>query len=492
MNSVKHLPSEWQFPTGVKTALAQTLFFAIICNILLVSAEQGFAQEKKSLSQSVMEMALEIKTGAEPVLRTTSDGSLKVVVTTRGWRENIGLLSLLESEEFLDELELSPSQRKSVKKEVKNWRKNYDQAFRDAMKASRKKTPDVLNEKSRQRKIKAGIDGQQAVNQRLNQAQRKRLNQLQFRFLVRTYGLMRVFRTKAFRKMGVFSNTNLPKVHRNGNSFVAVVKKELSSLQNETRDILLKSLSKKELEEFRRAWPYLYGEPPQIDRFRIHITFFEPFEKLNEIEDPFIRIDRFPGFYISPAGRLQASPVNTYLPAGIKEVNQQKSRLETLLKGTGARFELSKKQTEALKALLKQLDDGWAKGLYDAKNSRKIWEQAAQTAADGITKTLRKVQRDRLKSIPEVILAKKYGPVYDLLHGPLGKKLKLSDETKGKIRSSAEKAKKHLQQRLIQLEEKLYQKVLVDLPKAEQKKFRRIIGSRLQYTPPVTLLFFSK
>jgi len=464
----------------------------LLCIFVLKPFDGLNAQTKPSLDRSLLKMAFELDTGREPSFTQETDGSLKFLLVSRQKQDHIGLLHLFESSEFLAELDVTHGQREKVDLAIKKWRQDYSETWKEIWRTDEYGKHRVLGKKMRETLFQVGIDGQKSVFRHLSKFQKKRVYQLQFRFLVRAFGLSKVLKADACRAIPSLDPRDIREFQQVSKIDSEFIAKELIEIRDAARKVLLKPLSKKQNEKFQEKWSYLFQDRTPIDRFRFHLIFIDPFKKLEEISNPFIRLNRFPIFFVSPGGRVRTiCQAKSYLPA-MEKYEIGYVRWKILVGRTKDKFDLSDSQVSFLKKLPKQWEANFKTGMVEKKSLNQIWDEGAKLYSDGIKKELLQVQLDKLESMPETLLEMKYGPVYDLVHGRLGKEMKLSQTVKDSLRKSATLAKDLLEKKLILLEEKWYKKLISNLPPLQQKKFRKLIGRRLRFTPPVVVLLFSE
>lgn len=412
-------------------------------------------------------------------------------------------LRLIETEEFQNELEVSSRQSKKLKDVLSKWRRNHERLISEISKlystdqtdmdASKKKILDLR--KDLQEEESKRIDEIDAI---LVRKQKKSMQQLKLRFLIRVRGIVRfVFQKEITEYLGLGIREQQEfrfSVLRQKGQLKTEIKKAAKTCVQE----FLSKFSKSERKLIGERWPLLFSDFNNLAHLYLSTGMPEKFEKLDAIESPAQKLRSFPNFVTNVAGAFEPQFVT---PNQVSRDNRH-SKVSVLFdliknKDDAQQLELSSSQMQQLRLAAQQFrrkeneafmmgleykPDGMVSLSEMKQNKTKIMIDSASQAFQAVDRILTKRQLKEFDRICESALTRKYGPFWDLQFGTLSKEISFSQKKTSKL---VAKLRERIVKESIEIEDRWLKSVFKSLEPQQQKKMYNLIGSKFKSTPAV-------
>lgn len=430
--------------------------------------------------------------GMTPVLHWNATGGFDV-----GARQTIetmvrGLHTFYCCEETVRELELTEVQEREYMQIVRSW-DNGIKVYLNGLKkhvgesdeASRARWQD--NQKALQKIERESL---KAIDELLLDHQRDFLEQLQFRFLVRSQGPRSALQDQEILDaLGLdlgelFRALEMPEETRNE------LIRRVNELLAKSIDELLKGFDETQRKAIVAKWPQLAGnDAAYAEIMRIHCLMSNEFETLRKFSTVFERVLYFPGIELSTAGLyklaeqtfsfgedVENSAIMFLYPPGIPDA--QASRLDKLDLSADQEILIELGRERQFKATVRYRGETNSPG-PDAESRDSATKEFYQL----IRATLSEKQWRQLEEMAQTELESRMGPVADLMFGTLGKQLKLTDEQKNRVKEAAGKAREVYESGTIAIEEWWIDSILARLPDNAATKLKEMLGPQPKNIP---------
>ena len=427
------------------------------------------------------------------------DGKFKQGWVSRSSDMFDGPLPFFESDQTIDELELSKDQKSKYEDAVGEWRIDLENGLKEWRAAL--KNGDKTKSKNAISKLdeihKSGIE---SATETLLNHQRKRLSQIQIRYLIRTAGLVPVLKHKDVLKFTGLTNADTGRVESQARSNQGELSKQILEIQNNAVAKMFEPLSEEQRKKLFKKWPYLVDKKsPRPERLRIQTKFHDGFRELEKIESVFNKIKRFPEFELSVAGTFQPRFNSRPLNKGYDGYSKAKRffdlmKTDDFVDYLGVTEEQLSKLRIFYRAYISQVNKAstisitWKGGTKEEleamkKKMRGMMQSAGTKAMSDIESTLDETQMERFEGMADLALDKMYGPCYDLLHGSLGTSFELKNAKKQELKMAFKKALEEFEEATLEIEEKWFELSLKPLGEQKRSKFKNLIGDRLSKSP---------
>lgn len=413
-------------------------------------------------------------------LSWSQDGQLR-----QGWVQSFetkltGLWEFYRCDETVAELELSGDQKQKYQRAIADW----EQAISECRHATvRPPTESIEAVNQRLKACLNRLDEQESdslrqINDLLLEPQSVYLEQLQFRQLIRAFGLSSaLFESETLAWIGLTerdlaNGLNMPRESR------TELERRIQDLLEKATTELLSQFDKPQKDLILKKWPLLSGSEPRYCEFlRVHLLMVEQLKSLSEFSTDFERIDYFPMIQMSPAGLYEI--VETSKP----EVDVREHSVISFVfhKVTKARLVQELSLTEEQWEILWETYKSSRQSISGLDPEAML--QASHRNYQILRSTLSDEQWLKLEALAKSALEQRMGPVNDLLHGSLGEHLKLTADQKTHLRKAAENALKLYEQGTIEIEEWWVESILERLEKEPAARLRDLLGPQPKNTP---------